>query len=77
MKMRWTRGVLAVGMVLAGFVLTACEIGMDNDIVDDQERGRQTMPPPKATDLPPGLSEDLPRGTTQPTTDTRPAMAKE
>lgn len=76
MKMRWTRGVLTVGMVLAGFMLMACEIGSDNDVVDHQERERQMAPPPQATDLPPGLSEDLPR-TTQPTTATMPTVAKD
>lgn len=56
------RGLLMTGL-LASFVLAGCEAGAPNDVADLHELQRLERPMPRATDLPPGLSEDLPQDT--------------
>ena len=46
-------GMLAVS-------LAGCDIGIENDITDAQEKSRWNRPIPAATEMPPGLGEDLP-----------------
>jgi hypothetical protein len=44
------------------------DIGSPNDMTSRQRESRDFQPIPKATEMPPGLGEDLPAPTTQPLT---------
>lgn len=50
-------------------LLAGCDIGKGNDITDAQDLSRMNRPIPRATEMPPGLGEDLPlTPATQPVT---------
>jgi hypothetical protein len=68
-------GVLGV-LVLAE---AGCDIGYNDDMIKKQELGRMNRAIPKATELPPGLGEDLPDAGTVGTTaaSTQPTMTNQ
>jgi len=41
--------------------LGGCDLGYANDMLDQQELGRTNRGIPDATELPPGIGEDLPQ----------------
>ncbi|MCL2639401.1 MAG: hypothetical protein FWD53_01000 [Phycisphaerales bacterium] len=45
-------------------MLSGCELGYANDMLDEQELSRANRGIPTATELPPGIGEDLPSSPT-------------
>jgi len=64
MKSVWTLGVLGLGVLAVG-LLSACE-GMPNEALERQQQDRLDQVMPGPTDLPPGLSADLPAKASEP-----------
>jgi hypothetical protein len=53
--------ILIILLAAAPLVMVGCDgTGLPNDVADQQEKARLNRPIPAATDLPPGLSNDLP-----------------